>query len=92
MPSLSEGQSSVVLEGMAHGCIPIVSRESGVDLPPGVGFSVEARSIDSIVQACNSVIKSKEPLESASQGVRDHARQYSRTAWKERLADLLEEL
>ncbi len=47
LPSCSEGQPGSVVEMMARGCIPVVSRESGLDVD-GFGILLEECSVDAI--------------------------------------------
>lgn len=47
LPSCSEGQPGSVVEMMAHGCIPVVSRESGLDVDD-FGVLLDESSIDGI--------------------------------------------
>ena|GEM_PF-304117 len=47
LPSCSEGQAHSVLECMQYGLIPVVSRESGIDVDD-CGFIIESCTVDSI--------------------------------------------
>jgi len=47
LPSCSEGQPGSVVEMMARGCIPVVSRESGLDVD-GFGILLEECSVDAV--------------------------------------------
>lgn len=49
-PSLAEGQAGTVLEAMCCGCIPIVSRESGIDGDRYGGFVVEPNNPSKLVE------------------------------------------
>lgn len=53
-PSCSEGQSGSVITGLHAGLIPIVTRESGVDVEP-FGITLEAPTIDNIMKAVKDI-------------------------------------
>ena len=56
-PSLSEGQASTLLEAMSCGCVPIATRESGIDADRYGGWIIEAGSVESIYQCLTDVIR-----------------------------------
>jgi hypothetical protein len=53
-PSCSEGQSGSVITGLHAGLIPIVTRESGVDVEP-FGITLGSASIDEIAEAVKNI-------------------------------------
>lgn len=57
-PSASEGMSGSVLTCMKHGVIPIITEETGVDLPPGMGMympSIQVADIKEVIYKCASL-------------------------------------
>jgi len=50
-PSCSEGQSTSVLTCMQAGLLPIVSRECGIDVPPGAGLLLDACGVSQLEAA-----------------------------------------
>lgn len=54
-PSLEEGQAGTVLDAIAHGVIPLISRAAGVDFAP-LGFceprTISQRNVDLLAEAC----------------------------------------
>jgi glycosyltransferase involved in cell wall biosynthesis len=50
-PSASEGMSNAVATGLAAGLYPIISRETGIDLPAGCGVYLETSTPAEIAQA-----------------------------------------
>ncbi len=58
-PSLSEGQAGSLLEAMACGCVPIVTRQSGIDAEHYSGYVIEPLDdslSDTIVEIVSRVI------------------------------------
>jgi glycosyltransferase involved in cell wall biosynthesis len=55
LPSCSEGQPGSVVEMMARGCIPVVSRESGLDVDR-FGILLEESSIDALDAAVSEAL------------------------------------
>ena len=53
--SCSEGQSGAVLSCMHAGLIPIVSRESGVDVDAAFGLVLRTSSIEEICEAVKAI-------------------------------------
>lgn len=54
-PSASEGQSGAVLNGMQAGLIPVVSRETGLDIDSRFGVELADCAIDTIVHAVRAL-------------------------------------
>lgn len=55
-PSASEGMSTAVTTTMAVGLIPIVSRQTGIDLPTGCGIYLDALTGECIEKAVDGVL------------------------------------
>ena len=56
-PSLCEGQAGTLLEAMACGCVPIATRESGIDADKYGGWVIEAGSVESIRETLIQVVE-----------------------------------
>ena len=94
LPSASEGMSGSAATCLQLGLYPIVSRESGIDLPAGSGRYLETCSIEEIGQAMAEVRAM--PLASLEAAIATCQRQalalYSRTATTRRLDGIFGEL
>lgn len=55
-PSASEGMSGSVAHCLQVGLYPIVSRTSGIDLPPGAGIYLDACSVETVAGAVERVL------------------------------------
>lgn len=94
LPSASEGMSGSAATCLQLGLYPIVSRESGIDLPAGAGRYLETCSIAEIGAAMAEVVTM--PAETLAAATATCQRQalalYSRTATTRRLAGIFREL
>jgi glycosyltransferase involved in cell wall biosynthesis len=79
-PSCSEGMSSAVVTGIACGMYPIISRQTGVDLPTNSGLYLENLSVDAIHSAIEEYTKiSRDDVTmAATQGATEARERYSR--------------
>ncbi|MBN2161941.1 MAG: glycosyltransferase family 4 protein [Pontiellaceae bacterium] len=91
LPSLSEGQASVILEAMACGCPVIATRESGVDFLPGCGVTVPSKDPKALAAAIADIIKDRSRRETLAAGSLRQAAEYSVDSWKSRLVRVVEE-
>jgi glycosyltransferase involved in cell wall biosynthesis len=82
-PSCSEGASPAVATCMAAGLLPVISRATGIDVPPGAGIFLEECSVDEIELAVHTVAAL--PADELAAGIascRDFARsRYSRASF-----------
>jgi len=79
-PTCSEGISTSSITCMQYGMIPVVSRQAGISLPPGMGAMLEECSLDELEQSLRG-LAALHPDDVALQGeaVRLHALEsYSR--------------
>ena len=94
LPSASEGMSGSAATCLQLGLYPIVSRESGIDLPAGSGRYLETCSIEEIGQAMADVRAM--PGDALAAAIATCQRQalalYSRTATTRRLEGIFREL
>jgi glycosyltransferase involved in cell wall biosynthesis len=51
LPSLAEGQAGTLLEAMSCGCVPLASRDTGVDADAYGGYVLEPNSADALADA-----------------------------------------
>jgi glycosyltransferase involved in cell wall biosynthesis len=93
-PSASEGQSGAVVQCMHAGVIPIVSRETGIDLTADTGVVLEDCAADTIEQALRSVAErpAHELAEMARRTWALARERHSREAFARRYRSLAEEL
>lgn len=92
-PSASEGMSTAVTAAMTVGFYPMISRQTGIDLPQGIGMYLEDLSIAAIEKAIDAVLAMPEAelLQQIVQ-VQDHAKQaYSRQQFSTRYRKFLVE-
>jgi len=61
VPSRFEAQAATLVESMSCGCIPICSRNSGIDAERYGGFPVEPNSADALVAAMEAAWKDASP-------------------------------
>ncbi len=91
-PSCSEGMSPACATLMGVGLLPIVSRQTGIDLPPGAGTYLEDCSIEEIERRLLDV-KHMPEAELRAQITRTHraaSEAYSRDAFSARMRAALE--
>lgn len=91
LPSLSEGQASVILEAMACGCPVIATRESGVDFMPDCGVIVPSRDARALADAIAEVVGNRSYRSKLAEGALRQASEYSMETWKQRLTAVVEE-
>lgn len=93
-PSCSEGASSSVLTCCRTGIYPILSRNSGVDLPDGCGTWIEtlrAASVESAIRAFLS--KDEDAVKRESDAIRTFVEEHhSRAAFTKEMTDILKTL
>lgn len=78
-----EGQPITILEGFATGCVIISSNHSGIPFifkDQKNGFMVEKRSVQSLAEALQAIIKQKQNLKKIAYQNRDEALQKYRTS------------
>lgn len=90
--SCTEGMSSSAVTAMKIGLLPIVSRNTGVDLPAGCGRIIEHASIESIGAAVDEVaaLSDGQVLEQARTCRAMIEREHSRAAFSARMASHLD--
>lgn len=90
--SCTEGMSSSAVTAMKIGLLPIVSRNTGVDLPAGCGRIIEHASIESIGAAVDGVdaLSDRQVLEQARTCRAMIEREHSRAAFSARMASHLD--
>lgn len=91
-PSASEGMSASVTNCLQVGLYPIISRESGIDLPPGCGRILETSSHAEVADAVEAVL-AKSDAQFAAEIERiqaDALARYSRAAFTRRARSLFE--
>lgn len=54
--SCSEGTSTACITSLQHGLVPVVTRDCGLDLEPGLGAMIETESVESIERALAQVL------------------------------------
>ncbi|WP_372845878.1 glycosyltransferase family 4 protein [Pontiella sp.] len=91
LPSLSEGQASVILEAMACGCPVIATRESGMDFQEGSGVTVPSRDPNALARAIGDVVEDRPYRTRLAEGALRQAAEYSMEAWKDRLVNVVNE-
>jgi glycosyltransferase involved in cell wall biosynthesis len=95
-PSCAEGQSGSVVQCLHAGLIPIVSRESGVDVP-GFGITLETSSVGEIQDAVRRIAsRPPEELEAMAHAAweyarKNHTREVFRARYREAVAGILDE-
>lgn len=92
-PSASEGQSTSAITCMQAGLFPILSRQCGIDLPPGCGIILETCSLEEIESAIEGVHRLPEgerhrQIETTTLEAR---RRFSREAFRTVIASRLRE-
>ncbi|MSP49034.1 MAG: hypothetical protein EXQ95_06870 [Alphaproteobacteria bacterium] len=94
LPSASEGMSGSAATCLQLGLYPIISRESGIDLPPSAGRYLETCSIAEIGQAMAEVVTMPADQLSAQTAIcqRQALALYSRAATTRRLDGIFREL
>ncbi len=82
-PSCSEGISTSSITCMQYGLIPILSKQAGITLPPGMGKTLENCTTDELEEAVLEIAaKHPREVEEMSGAARDHAQSaYSRQAF-----------
>ena len=90
-PSCSEGASSSVLTCCHAGLYPIISDNSGVDLPPGCGIRIETVSASGIEQAISLFLEKdwSSIADEAGRIADETARRHSREAFTGAMTDIL---
>jgi glycosyltransferase involved in cell wall biosynthesis len=95
-PSCSEGQNGGTVTCMHAGLVPIVSRESGVDVTPATGIVLERSSIDEIRERVLEVSR-RSPGELAATGRRawdwarrHHTRERFAARYREAMLEILD--
>lgn len=91
MPSRSEGFGLTAIEGMARGCVPVVSNIGG--LPEVVednvsGLIHEAESVNAIADKINAVIADAKLFGSLSCGALRRAHDFSQERYNKHISDL----
>ncbi|MCP4319059.1 MAG: glycosyltransferase [Hyphomicrobiales bacterium] len=92
-PSASEGMSTAVTTAMTVGFYPIISRQTGIDLPQGSGMYLEDLSLTAIETSIDAAlaISDTELLQQIS-GIQSHAKQaFSRQQFSSRYKKFLTE-
>jgi glycosyltransferase involved in cell wall biosynthesis len=93
-PSASESQSGGVLNAMHGGLIPLVTRETGVDVTPARGVVLPDPAVATIVEAVRALMRRpadelQAMRRAAWQHVRDH---HTRSAFAARYRSVVEEI
>lgn len=91
LPSCSEGQSQSIVETMNQGLIPIVSRESGLDVE-GYGLYIEPCTIERIASMVEELCSwSPQQCQGYSQAARKAAlSEFSEQAFKQRMRNAIQ--
>lgn len=91
-PSCSEGASPAVVTCLQMGLYPVLSRQTGIDLPPGCGLYLEALSSSSIERALVKTISlSREEVIRQAAACQQWALQaHSRTAFRAAYSEFLD--
>jgi hypothetical protein len=92
-PSASEGQSTSAITCLQAGLFPIMSRQCGIDLPPGCGVMLETCSLAEIEMAIESVhhLSETERHRQVEATAAEAKRRFSREAFRTAMAGCLEE-
>lgn len=92
-PSASEGQSTSAITCMQAGLFPVLSRQCGIDLPPGCGVMLETCSIEEIEAAIEGVhrMPDGERRRQIEATTADARQRFSREAFRTAIATLLRE-
>jgi len=95
MPSRSEGFGLTAIEGMARGCVPVVSNTGG--LPEVVedrisGLLHEPESGDDIVTKIESIIDNQRTFEMLSLGAYNRAHDFSKSLYNRQIAALYDKV
>lgn len=56
LPAHAEGQAGTLLEAMSCGCVPIATRESGIDVDRYGGYVASEGSVSSLVEAMTNAV------------------------------------
>lgn len=93
-PSCSEGSSGAVVACLHAGLVPVVSAESGVDLPDGCGTTLVTSSIHEIDEAVQALSQrpSAELEAMARQGWTFARSRHTRAAFAQRYAEVIDGL
>lgn len=92
LPSLTEGQASVILEAMSSGCPVIATRESGVTIPSNVGITIPSRNVDAIIDTITSLIQNFDQRQSFAQMSLQYVDNFSLESWSNRLNSIFSTL
>jgi hypothetical protein len=92
-PSASEGQSTSAITCMQAGLFPILSRQCGIDLPPGCGTILETCSLEEIEAAIEGAhrLPEGERHRQIEATTREARRRFSREAFRTAIATRLRE-
>lgn len=92
-PSCSEGISPAAATCMAAGLFPIVSRQTGIDLPGNCGLFIESLTVEAIVEAVDKALSiSDSELNQHLSVSMDYAqRKYSRSEYSAQLQAFFDE-
>lgn len=90
MPSRSEGFGLTAIEGMARGCVPIVSNTGGLPevVINGAGILHERENITDIAKQIKRLYSDSELLSSLSAGALERAHVFSKDAYSNAIASL----
>lgn len=94
-PSCSEGMSPATATMLRVGLFPVISRHTGIDLPPDCGQYLETCSVDEIAAAATSVAemdadeRTRQTLQTQSRAVEVHSRERFSQAIERYLASVL---
>jgi glycosyltransferase involved in cell wall biosynthesis len=80
-PSLSEGQAGTLLEAMSCGCVPIATRESGIDADRYGGWVVEAGNAEQLAATLFEVIRAHSPAAWSARSAQARARIVAEHSW-----------
>lgn len=95
MPSRSEGFGLTAIEGMARGCVPVVSNTGGLPevVQDGVsGLLHEPESMDDIVTKIESIIDNQRTFEMLSLGAYNRAYDFSKSLYNSQIAALYDKV
>ncbi len=92
-PSASEGQSTSAITCLQAGLFPVLSRQCGIDLPPGCGIMLETCGVEEIEAAIDGVhrLPEAERRRQVEVTTADARRRFSRGAFRMTLARCLRE-
>ena len=90
-PTCSEGISPAVVTCLQAGLFPIISRDTGVSLPPGCGIWLESCSLAEIEAAVGAAHRMPEATLAAQTGAAqgEALRRYSRRAFRDEMSAFL---